>query len=95
MLPSLKELRLVGCQLSDFPESGSFVYFTSLSVLDLSFNNFDSTMSLWIFNITTLLELTLSNSQVKDSIPAVAEGVLCKLHKPDLSFNNLTGNTRA
>ncbi|XP_056165268.1 receptor-like protein EIX1 [Syzygium oleosum] len=94
MLPSLMEWHLVGCQFSQFPESLSFVNFPSLLVLDLSFNNFNSTMPQWVFNITTLLELTLTGSELKGSIPAVAEGVLCKLRKMDLSFNNSTGNIR-
>ncbi|KAI6686679.1 hypothetical protein NL676_032592 [Syzygium grande] len=51
-------------------------------------------MPQWVFNIATLLELTLTGSELKGSIPAVAEGVLCKLQKIDLSFNNLTGNIR-
>ncbi|XP_039163147.1 receptor-like protein EIX2 [Eucalyptus grandis] len=92
MLPSLMELHLEDCQLSEFPESLSFVNFTSLSVLDLSFNNFNSTMPRWVFNITTLLELTLMDSELKGSIPAVAEGALCKLRKIILSLNSLTGN---
>ncbi|KAF8040883.1 hypothetical protein BT93_B2948 [Corymbia citriodora subsp. variegata] len=94
MLPSLMELHLAGCQLSEFPDSVSFVNFTSLSVIDLSFNNFNSTMPRWVFNITTLLELTLIDSELKGSIPAVAEGTLCKLQKMDLSTNNLTGDIR-
>ncbi|XP_039163146.1 receptor-like protein EIX1 [Eucalyptus grandis] len=92
MLPSLMELHLEDCQLSEFPESLSFVNFTSLSVLDLSFNNFNSTMPQWVFNITTLLELTLIHSELKGSIPAVAEGALCKLRKIIFSLNSLTGN---
>ncbi|XP_010046667.2 receptor-like protein EIX2 [Eucalyptus grandis] len=92
MLSSLTELHLAGCQLSEFPESLSFVNFTSLSVLDLSSNNFNSTMPRWVFNITTLLQLTLIDSELKGPIPAVAEGALCKLQQLDLSFNNLTGD---
>ncbi|KAK3443309.1 hypothetical protein EUGRSUZ_B03474 [Eucalyptus grandis] len=94
MLSSLTELHLAGCQLSEFPESLSFVNFTSLSVLDLSFNKFNSTMPRWIFNITTLLELTLIGSELKGSIPAVAEGALCGLRKIELFLNNLTGNIK-
>ncbi|KAK3443313.1 hypothetical protein EUGRSUZ_B03478, partial [Eucalyptus grandis] len=92
MLSSLTELHLARCQLSEFPESLSSVNFTSLLVLDLSSNHFNSTMPRWVFNITTLLELTLIHSELKGSIPAVAEGALCKLQKLDLSANNLKGD---
>ncbi|KAK2636763.1 hypothetical protein Ddye_031555 [Dipteronia dyeriana] len=40
MLPSLRELHLSSCRLNTFPPFVKYDNFTSLSVLDLSFNNF-------------------------------------------------------
>lgn len=59
MLPSLLELHLPGCELNNFPQSLSFVNFTSLSVLNLDDNNFEASIPAWLFNASTLVELRL------------------------------------
>ncbi|CAJ1952974.1 unnamed protein product [Sphenostylis stenocarpa] len=65
-LPKLRELRLVGCSLSDHFilswRPSKFNFSASLSVLDLSWNTFTSSMIFpWVSNITSeLVELGLS-----------------------------------
>jgi len=67
-LPKLRELSLSNCNLSDhFIQSLShskFNFSTSLSILDLSVNNFASSlMFLWVSNISSnLVELDLSSN---------------------------------
>ncbi|KAJ9540184.1 hypothetical protein OSB04_026690 [Centaurea solstitialis] len=61
-LPSLLELRLSFCSLPQIPHQLHTVNFTSLSVLDLSTNIFsDSFLPRWIFNLTSLVSLDLTN----------------------------------
>ncbi|PWA44300.1 leucine-rich repeat protein [Artemisia annua] len=75
-LPSLVELHLSSCQLVDMHHHVSSLNITSLSLLDLSFNNFNSSLPLWIFSITSLVSLDLT---------------LCNFHGPiPSSFRNLT-----
>ena len=57
MLPFLSELHFSGCDLSEFPHLVPFVNVTSLLVIDLSFNNFNTTLPGWLFNISTLTDL--------------------------------------
>ncbi|KAL5773744.1 hypothetical protein ACOSQ2_013668 [Xanthoceras sorbifolium] len=58
-MPSLVELRFHWCQLQGLPLSLPSVNFTSLSVLDLSENSFNSLMPQWLFNLTSLTKLYL------------------------------------
>ncbi|MQM21380.1 hypothetical protein Taro_054419 [Colocasia esculenta] len=59
-IPSLSVVRLSGCDLQNLPTTLPHVNFTSLSTLDLSWNDFFNTKwPLWLFNITTLAELDL------------------------------------
>ncbi|PWA65522.1 leucine-rich repeat protein [Artemisia annua] len=75
-LPSLVELHLSGCVLVDMHHHVSSLNLTSLSLLDLSYNNFNSSLTLWIFSITSLVSLDLT---------------LCNFHGPTPSgFHNLT-----
>ncbi|KAI3748948.1 hypothetical protein L6452_12407 [Arctium lappa] len=61
-LPSLLELRLASCSLPQIPRHLNTINFTSLSILDLSINIFsDSFMPRWIFNLTSLVSLDLTN----------------------------------
>ncbi|KAK6281377.1 hypothetical protein POUND7_015202 [Theobroma cacao] len=91
MLPSLTEFHLSICELNGFPESLTFVNFTSLAVLDLSFNNFSSSIPSWLFNISTLKEVDLYSCEFKGSIPKVSRGSLCNLWWMDLSDNVISG----
>ncbi|XP_065620143.1 receptor-like protein EIX1 [Quercus suber] len=63
MLPSLLELSLCSCQLEHLPSSLTFLNFTSLVVLDLSYNSFNTSIPQWLFNLTSLtkLDLTFTN----------------------------------
>ena len=88
MLPSLIELHLSGCELQNLPQTLQFVNFTSLSVLDLSYNNFNSSLiPQWLFNITGLTNLQLRSCYLKGSIPEIAIGSLCNLRSLDISVN--------
>ncbi|XP_028105210.1 receptor-like protein EIX2 [Camellia sinensis] len=62
-LPSLVELHLSGCQLDPSPHLLD-VNFTSLVVLDLSFNFFGTSTPIrsWIFSLSSLVSLDLSSS---------------------------------
>ncbi|KAJ4729445.1 LRR receptor-like kinase family protein [Melia azedarach] len=85
MLPSLSELHLQACGLSEFP-SLPFVNFSSLQVLDLSSNDFNSTPN-WLFNISKLEYLDLSMNNLQGHIPdAVAN--MTNLRTLDLSQNS-------
>ncbi|KAL0010490.1 hypothetical protein SO802_005598 [Lithocarpus litseifolius] len=62
MLPSLLELSLCSCQLEHLPSSLNFLNFTSLHVLDLSYNSFKTSIPQWLFNLTNLTKLDLTSS---------------------------------
>ncbi|XP_076895397.1 receptor-like protein EIX2 [Bidens hawaiensis] len=60
-LPSLVELHLSGCKLSNMHPHVRSHNLTSLSLLDLSFNFYhESIMPQWIFNIASLVTLDIS-----------------------------------
>ncbi|XP_058080651.1 receptor-like protein EIX2 [Magnolia sinica] len=67
--PSLVELRLQGCYLSYISPTLSYVNFTSLRVLDLSLNHFNSTIPNWIANISSLVSLDLSYNEFQGQVP--------------------------
>ena len=91
MLPSLVELRLSFCTLHKLPQNLHRVNFTSLKILDLSLNNFSSTIPDWLFDIGhSLVYLNLSRCQLHGVIPD-AFGNLTSLISLDLSDNNLEG----
>ncbi|RVW62784.1 Receptor-like protein 12 [Vitis vinifera] len=71
-----------------FPQySNPFVNLTSVSVIDLSYNNFNTTLPGWLFNISTLMDLYLNGATIKGPIPRVNLGSLRNLVTLDLSFN--------
>ncbi|KAJ0925098.1 putative non-specific serine/threonine protein kinase [Helianthus annuus] len=74
-LPSLVQLHLSRCELSNLHMYVPSVNLTSLSVLDLSYNDFNSSVSQWIFSVTSLVSLDLTE---------------CYFHGPIPSFRNLT-----
>ncbi|KAI3409021.1 uncharacterized protein J3R85_019901 [Psidium guajava] len=90
-LPSLTELRLPNCLLSKLHLSLPFINVTSLEVLDLSNNNFNSTLPRWLFNLTRLVHLDLnSNSLGGELLDEFAN--LASLQELDMSQNsNLKG----
>ncbi|XP_040369441.1 receptor-like protein EIX1, partial [Rosa chinensis] len=69
MLPSLLELHLPGCGLSILPPALPHINFTSLLLLDLSANGFNSTLSPWLFNLTELVNLDLSRNSLNGELP--------------------------
>ncbi|XWS44016.1 hypothetical protein CRYUN_Cryun15aG0009100 [Craigia yunnanensis] len=69
MLPSLEELQLPACGLSILPLSLPLVNLSSLSVLDLSNNGFNSSIPSWLFNISGLEYLDLNSNKIRGEIP--------------------------
>ena len=67
-LPSLVELHLDHCKLQSLSTSLPFVNLTSLSVLDLSYNQFNSSIPQWLVNLTSLTKLDLSFNYFQDAI---------------------------
>nr|XP_048337049.1 probable LRR receptor-like serine/threonine-protein kinase At4g36180 [Ziziphus jujuba var. spinosa] len=83
-IPSILELHLPNCRISDPPLTLPFLNFTSLSMLDLSNNGFKSTILDWLFNLKSLVKLDLSNSHFHGEIPDAISN-LAFLEKLDLS----------
>ncbi|XP_058076475.1 receptor-like protein EIX1 [Magnolia sinica] len=69
MSPSLIELKLFRCGLSYISPTLPYVNFTSLRVLDLRVNNFNSTIPNWIANISSLVSLDLSYNNFHGEVP--------------------------
>ncbi|XP_021299269.1 LRR receptor-like serine/threonine-protein kinase FLS2 [Herrania umbratica] len=87
MLPSLEELHLPACGLSILPLSVPLVNFSSLSVLDLSNNGFNSSIPSWLFNISGLEYLDLNSNNLRGEIPDGFAGMI-NLQNLDLSKNS-------
>ncbi|XP_059639584.1 receptor-like protein EIX1 [Cornus florida] len=91
MLPSLSQLHLSNCLLDKMITPLGFVNFTSLQVLDFSFNLFDSKIPNWLFNLSTsLLSLGLSYNSLHGHIPDEI-GQLKHLEYLRLSGNSFSG----
>ncbi|XVE90415.1 hypothetical protein DITRI_Ditri20bG0076100 [Diplodiscus trichospermus] len=86
-LSFLNELHLSGCQLSGSISSLNPVNFTSLSVLDLSFNSLSSGFPDWVVNFSSLAYVDLSNNGLSGRIP-LGFGEL-----PNLQYLNLARNS--
>ncbi|KAF5808435.1 putative non-specific serine/threonine protein kinase [Helianthus annuus] len=69
-LPSLVQLHLSDCKLSNLHMYVPSVNLTSLSVLDLSYNNFNNSVSQWIFSVTSLVSLDLTRCHFRGPIPS-------------------------
>ncbi|KAM7497448.1 hypothetical protein LguiA_021862 [Lonicera macranthoides] len=89
MLPSLLELHLAETELQTIPLFLPHLNFTSLSVLDLSGNFYGSQAPQWLFNISTVMELTLQGCFFEGPLPSMIIG--CNLRHLDLSFNEFNG----
>ncbi|XP_058083177.1 receptor-like protein EIX2 [Magnolia sinica] len=98
ILPSLFELRLSYCLLSTFPVSLGHVNFTSLSILDLSRNDFHDSlfMSNYLPNLTSLVSLDLSSNSLPGSIlnssRSKSMGSFCNLQRLILLQNYFDGD---
>ena len=92
ILPSLETLCLSGCQLHKLPTSPPpEMNFDSLVTLDLSGNNFNTTIPDWLFqNCHHLQNLNLSKNNFQGHIPYSIER-LSTLETLDLSKNSLIG----
>ncbi|KAM7497453.1 hypothetical protein LguiA_021867 [Lonicera macranthoides] len=88
MLPSLLELHLAGTELQTIPLFLPHLNFTSLLVLDLSSNFFYSQAPQWLFNISTVVELTLQSCFFEGPFSSI---IGCNLRHLDLSDNEFNG----
>ena len=68
-LPVLMELHLSSCGLSGYIPSLAIVNFTSLAVIDLSFNMLNSKIPDWLVNISTLAYVDISSNKLYGRIP--------------------------
>ncbi|URD87494.1 LRR receptor-like serine threonine-protein kinase, partial [Musa troglodytarum] len=68
-LPRVQEIELSSCGLGTFPRSLSHVNFTSLITLDLRYNDINSTIPDWVFNITSLEYLYLGGNGLYGYFP--------------------------
>ncbi|KAI3817889.1 hypothetical protein L1987_11689 [Smallanthus sonchifolius] len=73
-LPSLLEIHLSSCGLTQFPSNSTTVGFTSLIVLDLSYNIFNSLLPQWIFSLRNLVLLDLTNCFISGLSPGALRG---------------------
>ncbi|XP_048317803.1 receptor-like protein EIX2 isoform X2 [Ziziphus jujuba] len=89
-LPSLLELHLTFCQLSNLPFTLPSLNFTSLMVLDLSNNGFNSTIPDWLFNLESLVYLDLNSNNLYGPLPDKIAN-LASLEKLDFSLNSIEG----
>ncbi|CAL9757966.1 unnamed protein product [Musa acuminata subsp. burmannicoides] len=90
MLPSIVEIYLHSCEIPSVSLSLPHVNFTSLSVLDLSYNLINSTIPSWLFNISGLEHLDLRENSFQGNIPP-AFGNLASLKGLNLANNPLQG----
>ncbi|KAI4353938.1 hypothetical protein L6164_002857 [Bauhinia variegata] len=91
MLPSLVELHLASCELSNHPLSLPYVNITSLEVLDLRRNYFNVTIPDWLFEAGhRLRHLYLSQNKFEGQIPDKFHNMK-SLVSLDISKNNLIG----
>ncbi|KAL7202136.1 hypothetical protein ACSBR1_033749 [Camellia fascicularis] len=91
MLPSLVELNLSSCELHRVPPQLHHVNFSSLTLLDLSKNDFNSLIPGWISSLSSLVSLHLSSCGFGSLFP---DGFcnLTSLKALDLSQNDLNSS---
>ncbi|CAL9016386.1 unnamed protein product [Prunus brigantina] len=88
--PSLLELHLPACQIKSLPISLGNVNYTSLLILDMSYNDLRFPFPEWFFNLSSLRKLYLSGNFFGAPVPSEFES-LKSLEALDLSFNDLSG----
>ncbi|XP_031284126.1 receptor-like protein EIX1 [Pistacia vera] len=86
-LPNLTELHLQSCGLTGPIPLIKPVNLTSLAVLDLSFNDFNSKFPDWLINSSTLVHVDLSNCKLHGRIP-LGFNELPNLQYLNLALNN-------
>ncbi|KAJ3686951.1 hypothetical protein LUZ61_016115 [Rhynchospora tenuis] len=89
-LPSLEVLVLSDNGLIKLSNSLTFVNFTSLRVLHISSQNFNSTIPNWLGSLKSLTDLLLESCNLVSPYPATL-GNLSSLSKLSLGFNSLDG----
>ncbi|CAN4103152.1 unnamed protein product [Withania somnifera] len=87
MIPSLVELHLPQCMLSNLPFSFEFFNLSSLLVLDLSNNGFSSSFPSWLSKLGKLSYLDLNSNNLRGTIPMELANVT-SLQTLDLSGNS-------
>ena len=91
-LPILIEVHLDSCSLFGSIPSPSFVNFTSLAIIAINVNEFNSKFPKWLLNVSNLVSIDISYNQLHERIP-LGLGELPNLQYLDLSWNfNLRGN---
>ncbi|VAH50830.1 unnamed protein product [Triticum turgidum subsp. durum] len=88
-MTSLNTLVLRNCRISDTLLSVNFSKFTSLNLLDLSFNNITGQVPQTLLNLNSLGFLFLGNNSLSGSLPSSVGSMLKNL---DFSYNQLTGS---
>ncbi|KAM0872970.1 hypothetical protein ACQ4PT_038413 [Festuca glaucescens] len=88
-MTSLTTLVLRNCRISDKLVSIDFSNFTSLGLLDLSFNNITGQVPQTLFNLSSLSFLFLGNNSLSGSLPSSIGSSLKNL---DFSYNQLSGS---
>ncbi|XP_060673884.1 probable LRR receptor-like serine/threonine-protein kinase At4g36180 [Ziziphus jujuba] len=88
-LSSLSELQLYGCEISHIIPNNSVL---SLSVLDISSNNFNSFIPGWIFNMNSLVYLDLSYNRFVDPFPNSCCWNLTSLRGLKVAYNQMNSS---
>ncbi|KAJ0772113.1 putative non-specific serine/threonine protein kinase [Helianthus annuus] len=88
-LPSLVELHLPSSNLTQIPHELPKVNFTLLTVLDLSFNIFDTLVPWWIFSLSKLVSLDLTRCLFHGPVPGRVGGFQ---NMTDLKFVHVSEN---
>nr|XP_010911650.3 receptor-like protein EIX1 [Elaeis guineensis] len=73
MHPSLLALKLLDTGLPGIPSTLQHVNFTSLTIFDLSDNDFQSAFPRWLLNISSLVHLDLSNCRFHGRLPIILD----------------------
>ncbi|XP_078154751.1 receptor-like protein EIX2 [Carex rostrata] len=89
-LSSLEVLVLYENNLTNIPQSIPLVNFTSLRVLHLSYQNFNTTIPIWVGSLHSLNVLILEECNLVGPYPAIL-GNLTSLNKLALNYNSLVG----
>ncbi|XP_044473231.1 receptor-like protein EIX1 [Mangifera indica] len=92
-LPSLVVLRLHSCQLGQFPPITS-ANFSSLTELDLSYNQLNTSIPYWVFSLGNLVYLNLRFDDFQGPIPTGLQN-LTSLEFLDLSVNSFNSSIPA
>lgn len=90
-LPCLVELHLSNCELNHITHLSHVNFTTSLSILDVSSNHFNSFIPKWIFSLANLVSLDLSGSDFHGPLPRGFSN-LTSLQTLNIASNNLNSS---